>query len=388
MAGPDRVVIVGESVAGITAARELRTRGYTGRLVVLGNDPHGSYARPALSKSVLKDLTVDISAPVAYDDLDLNVVRRAATHLDLAERKVSTEDGDAHPFDAAIIATGATPRRLAEPSQRGELVLRTLDDAQALHRRLDEATSTIVIGAGFLGMEVPSACASKGVDVTVVDVVPPLRRLFGPFLSWHVARLATAHGVRYVKASGSVRLLGQPVAGIILDGGATLTADVVVSCVGDVPAAAWLGGTGIADQLGVPVDSRCATPIPGVFAAGDVTYLRSGGYLPNPTTTVARRRPFWCNAVAQGKVVAASVLGEPADTVPFDDYFWTELFGVHVKVAGPLLLDGDPGQVDGSIEDGDALLRWDHPDGRVTAVAFGRRIAVSRLRALASSTAD
>ncbi|MEU2541341.1 FAD-dependent oxidoreductase [Streptomyces iakyrus] len=154
----------------------------------------------------------------------------------------------------------------------------------------------------------------------------------------------------------------------------------MLTCAGEVPSVGWLAGTGLADRLGVGIDDACATTVPGVFAAGDVTYLRGDGTRPH------RRAPFWSNAVAQGRAAAASALGLPAPGPPRDDYFWTEIAGLAVKVVGPVPLIGEPTSVQGSVADGHALLTWSHADGTSTVVAYGLRKPVAALRALAATT--
>jgi NADPH-dependent 2,4-dienoyl-CoA reductase/sulfur reductase-like enzyme len=131
--------------------------------------------------------------------------------------------------------------------------------------------------------------------------------------------------------------------------------------------------------LGVGIDDACATTVPGVFAAGDVTYVRGQGTQPD------RRAPFWSNAVAQARSAAASVLGLPLPGSAQDDYFWTEVTGLTVKIVGRLPLRGEPATVQGSVADGRALLTWSHADGTSTAVAYGLRKPVAALRAWAAT---
>ncbi|MCW8382503.1 NAD(P)/FAD-dependent oxidoreductase [Streptomyces justiciae] len=306
-------------------------------------------------------------------------MRSAAVAAEPRRRTVTTADGRQVGYDALIVATGANARRLAVPGQRGELVLRTLDDARRLRTRLDDAATAIVIGAGFLGMEVASACAARGIPVTVVDTDRPLHRILGGHLSAAITARAAAHGIRFVQATGFAALAGNPVHGVALPDGTELTADLVVTCAGEVPCVDWLAGTGLADRLGVGVDDACATTVPGVFAAGDVTYLRGNATRPH------RRAPFWSNAVAQGKTAAASALGLPPSGPSQDDYFWTEVAGLSVKIVGHLPLLGEPTTVDGSVTEGRALLTWTHTDGTATAVAYGRRKPITALRHLAAT---
>ncbi|MEV0239896.1 FAD-dependent oxidoreductase [Streptomyces sp. NPDC050674] len=380
MTAPRSVLIVGESLAGTTAARHLRTLGHTGPLTIIGAEEHGAYSRPPLSKVVLKDTAADQTLGLALDGLDADVIRSPAVTADTRHRTVTTADGRQVGYDALIVATGADARRLAAPGQRGELVLRTLDDARLLRARLADAGSAIVVGAGFLGMEVASACAARGIPVTVVDADRPLERILGDHLSAEITARASAHGIRFIQATGFATLTGDPVSGVALPDATELTADLVVTCAGEVPGTGWLAETGLADRLGVGIDDACATTVPGVFAAGDVTYLRGDGTRPD------RRAPFWSNAVAQGRTAAASALGLPPPGPAQDDYFWTEVAGLTVKIVGRLPLLGQPATVQGSVADGRALLTWSHADGTSTAVAYGLRRPVAALRALAATS--
>lgn len=370
-----RIVVVGDSIAGCTAVRELRARGHEGSIVMIGADDDGCYAKPPLSKHVLKG---EAAAAETWDlsDLDITAIVDPAASLNTARRMVTTTAGIDVPYDALIVATGAVARRIAGPGQEGETVLRTFADVHALRPKLDSARTAIVVGAGFLGMEVASACAARGIAVTVVDVDPPLQRLLGSFLSDAIVARAEAASVQFVRTDAPVALVGEPVTGIEF-ADTQLTADVVVTCAGDVPQTEWLDGAGIADGIGVGIDYLCATAVPGVFAAGDVAYARAA----------SRRAPFWSNAVAQGKVAAASALGLEPTCAPADDYFWTEVLGLSIKVVGPLPLHGEPIVLEGSVEDGSALLQWNHDDGRTTIVAYGIKKAVGLLRRLARDSA-
>lgn len=370
-----RVVIVGDSIAGCTAARELRRLEHTGPITMIGADPDGCYARPPLSKHVLKSPD---GQSEAWDmsDLDTTMIASPAAGLDTEERVLHTSDLQRIPYDELIVATGAAARRIAEPGLTGELVLRTRSDATELGRRLDTATSAIIVGAGFLGMEVASACAARGIAVTVVDVDAPLERILGPFLSDAIATRAQSTLVDFRRLDRPAVLIGDPVDGVDISG-EKLHADLVVTCAGEVPSTQWLDGTGIADAHGIGIDRRCATTADNVFAAGDVTYA-----LGSDTPT---RTPFWSAAVAQGKVAAASALGVEPTCEPTDDYFWTEVLGLSIKVVGPLPAQGAPTILEGSVDDGAALLEWTHADGRKTVVAYGIKKPVGKLRRLASA---
>ncbi|MFI9812551.1 NAD(P)/FAD-dependent oxidoreductase [Saccharothrix variisporea] len=379
MTPPRAVVVVGESVAGTTAARNLRALGHSGPITIVGAEAQGACSRPPLSKGVLKGGGSDSTLGYDLGGLDVDVLRSPATDLDTDHKLVRTENGRVLGYDALIVATGADARRIAAPGQEGEVVLRTLDDARLLRARLDTAASALVVGAGFLGMEVVSACVARGIPVTVVDVDPPLRRVLGPFLSDAITARAAEHGVRVRTTPGRVTLTGDPVDGVRLPDGTVHRADLVVSCCGDVPNTGWLAGTGLAGPLGIGIDPRCATAVPGVFAAGDVTCLRTDAGVLQP------RRPFWSNAVAQGNVAAASVLGLDPAGPPLDDYFWTEVLGLSIKVVGPLPLPGPPTRVEGDLSSGSALLTWHREGARSTVVAYGMRKPVPKLRLMAAA---
>lgn len=368
------IVIVGESLAGVTAARELRRLGHRGALSIVGDERHAAYNRPPLSKQVL-DLGKPDSAPLLpLEGLDAAVLRCGAVALDLDRKRVLAGSGEAIAFDSAVIATGASARRLAAPGQSGEIVLRTLTDAQMIRGSLRTAGSAIVVGAGFLGMEVVSACVREQIKVTVVDVEPPLRRLLGPFLSELLTGRALAAGVDVRLDPSGVRLLGDPVRGVRFGDGTELTADLVVTCAGDIANTDWVAGSGLEIANGIVIDESGRTNHPDVYAAGDVCTVRG----PNGLV----RRPFWSNAVRQAQVAAHTILERPDAPGIFDDYFWTDLLGTSVKVVGDLPLRGAPEIIEGSPEQG-ALLRW-HGADRPTIVAWGIRRSVPRLRALAA----
>lgn len=360
------VVVVGGSTAGSTVMRDLRRRGFDGRLTLV--DPADGTNRPPLSKAILAADVDDGSVLIDHSTLDVHHVRTAATGLDLDARCVATSDGGTHRYDALVIASGSQARRLAARGQRGEVVLRTLDDARELRQRILASSSVAIVGAGFLGLEVATAAARSGAAVTVIDPDPPLHRLLGPHLAGHLVRRAVAMGISFRQSTAT--LVGDPVGAVALGDGALVEADLVISCAGDVPATDWLAGTGLVTPLGIEIDAAARTTVAGVHAVGDAAAVRSG--------TSVRRAPYWANAVTQARVAAASVLGQHVDDPIVDDYFWTEIAGVSVKVVGPLPLKGVPTVLEDA-GDGHGVLAW---DGR-TVAALGVRRPVPKLRALA-----
>ncbi|MFB7476985.1 NAD(P)/FAD-dependent oxidoreductase [Kitasatospora sp. NPDC056184] len=362
-----RIVVVGGSIAALTAAGSLRAEGYDGSLVLLSEEAHPPYSRVPLSKGLRSGdaLRDAVLLPEPGDGIELRTGARADS-LDPARRVVTLADGEEVPYDGLVVATGARPRRLGG---EGELVVRTLDDAELLAARLAGARSVAVVGAGFLGMELASTCRALGLDVTVIDRDPPLARLLGDWLAGLVVAAARERGVAFRLAPGGVTPLGPHAVRL---GRETVEADVVVTAAGDLPNAEWLAGSGLPLDGGVVADERCRVA-PGIVAAGDVVARRT----PDGRT---RRTPHWTNAVEQGRAAAAALLhGDAAPPYRPDPYFWTEQFGLDVKISGRLPAAGAPEVLAGSVEDRAALLRWRH-DGGATAVAVNHRLPVPRLR--------
>ncbi|UYP17256.1 FAD-dependent oxidoreductase [Rhodococcus sp. Z13] len=363
----ERIVVVGNGIAGQTACDSLRAAGFTGQLTVVGDEPIPAYSRPALSKALLTDGgSHELAAPTHGATEHLGV---AAVGLDVDARLVHLDDGTALEFDGLVIATGARPRPLGD----GALVLRTLDDALALRERLVARPSVTVIGGGPLGMEVASAAAQAGCEVTVVTDTAPMLPQFGPYLSELFTAAATAAGVRLVYGTAT----GLQAGTVTLDDGTRITADLVVAAIGDLPNVEWLRGSGLLSDGRLIADSR-GRVAPGIVAAGDVAYL--------PIRGVTRRIPLWNSAIEQARTAAAALLhGDDAPEGDADPYFWTEQFGVHLKAIGHLPADGEPTLLAGDDPRGPALLHWRHPDGAGVAVAINHRIPIPRLRRAAAT---
>ncbi|EMF56963.1 FAD-dependent oxidoreductase [Streptomyces bottropensis] len=362
-----RIVVVGGSIAAVTAAQSLRTEGYNGQVTVLSEEPHPPYSRVPLSKGVLAGRETVESAllPLPSEDIEFRTGSRAV-RLDTHRRLVTTADGTGIPYDGLVIATGARARRLTGD---GDLVVRTLDDSSALAARLAAARSAIVLGGGFLGMEIAGTCRALGLEVTVVDLLPPLLRLLGPWLADLAVAAARDHGVRVRVAPDGVEVLDEH---RVRCGESVLTADVIVCAAGDVPNTDWLEDSGLTlDAGGGLVADACCRVAPGIVAAGDVV-SRQG-----------RRTPHWTNAVEQGRAAAASLLhGESVRPYRPDLYFWTEQSGLDIKISGELPLTGTPEVLAGSVDDRSALLRWRHDGGTATAVAVNHRLPVIKLKRL------
>ena len=370
---PRSIVIAGGSIAALTAAETLRLAGHDGPITLLSEENHQPYSRVPLSKTVLagNDPTERAMLPAASGDIDVRLNTRAE-RLDVTGRRVHLADGERLRYDGLVIATGARARRLAgRPA--GEAVLRTLDDAALLAGRLATAGSVLVVGGGFLGMEIASTCRALGKAVTVIDRDPPLVRLLGSWLAELLTGAALDHGIRLVHAPGGVTLTGTDSIDGVTHAAGALTADLVISAVGDQPNIEWLQGSGLELRGGVVVDERCLAA-PGIVAAGDVAIRRIGDLL-------QPRTPHWSNAVEQARAAARALLdpdGCPAYQP--DPYFWTEQSGLDVKISGHLPLAGTPVVLDGSLPGRSALVQWHDDRGPVAAAAINYKIPVVRLK--------
>ena len=372
-----RVVVVGGSIAAVTAADALRTEGFDGDVTVLSAESHPPYSRVPLSKGVLAGSQPPESAWLgALDDsIEVRLNARAA-RLEAARQHVILADGTELPYDGLVIATGATPFRLAAPGQVGELVVRDLSDAAVIAARAATAKTAVVIGAGFLGMEVASTLLDLGLAVTVVDRDPPLRRLLGAWLSEVVVARARQAGIRFVIAPGGVQLVGSPVAGVSHGDGQFISADMTITAAGDRPAVEWLKTSGLRIEGGVVID-RCCRAAPNVTAAGDCTVVED-------TPGVFRRTPHWTSAVEQART-AARCLIDPAESMPYepDPYFWTEMFGLDVKITGHPPACGEPEVLAGDPATHSALVQWRHgEDAPHAACSINHRIPIVKFKKL------
>ncbi|MFE7352555.1 NAD(P)/FAD-dependent oxidoreductase [Streptomyces sp. NPDC057543] len=374
----DRVVVVGNGIAGLTAADTLREAGFDGELTIVGDETHPAYSRPALSKALLldgDDMAPYELPPTSHGATEILGVRATGLHLD--RRLVTLDDGTALPYDRVVLATGSRARRLSALPE--ELTLRGLDDALSLRGRLAGRPSVVVVGGGPLGMEIASGCLAAGSRVTLVSQGMPLVVQLGSYLAGVFVKAALDLGLTIVE-TGSARLeRREGSARVVLDDGTVLEAEILVTAVGDVPNTKWLADTGLVAKGVVPVDSRGLVR-PDVAAVGDLAAL--------PTPYGLRRIPFWSSAIEQAKVAArALVHGDDAPPLRFQPYFWTEQFGLSLKAVGHLPLEGEPTYVEGGPGGGPALMRWSHDHGTGVAAALNYRIPIPRLRRMTRSAA-
>jgi NADPH-dependent 2,4-dienoyl-CoA reductase/sulfur reductase-like enzyme len=333
-----RVLIVGASIAGLSAVRALRRAGFDGQVTLLGAESEPPYKRPPLSKEVLTGTAGPDSVQLRRgDDLDLDLrLGQRAAGLDLAAREVELAGGERVGFDGLVIATGAAPvhpwrdRRLP-----GVHTLRTLSDALALRAGLADARRLVVIGAGFVGAEVASVARQQGVDVTMIELLrSPHATTLGHKVGAAAAALHRDHGTHLRLGARVAGLAGASrVTGVVLDTGEVIPADLVLVGIGAAPATGWLDDSGVALAAGVVCDSTCAVldtdgaVIGGVTAAGDAARWHHALFGADV------RVEHWDNAAAQGKAAALRLLGETRPYAPVP-YFWTDQYDSKLQFAG------------------------------------------------------
>jgi NADPH-dependent 2,4-dienoyl-CoA reductase/sulfur reductase-like enzyme len=345
-----RVVVVGASLAGLRVCETLRSAGFTGQVTLIGAEVHLPYDRPPLSKKLLAgEWEPDRIALRKPDELEaLGVVHLLgvpATGLDVDGRAVALADGTIVPYDAVVLATGATPRRLPRQGDVASVYeLRTLDDSLRLRAELSDGTARVlVIGAGFIGLEVAATARRIGNEVIVLEGAPaPLIRGLGPELGATVGSIHQPDGID-VRCGVTVADLEE--GGVRLGDGELVPADVIVVGIGVAPATRWLEGSGLELRDGVVCDATLAAGPPGVFAAGDLTRW------PNELFGEEQRLEHWTNAAEQGAVAARNLLatasgapGEPYAPVPF---FWSDQGRHRIQFLGLAAgeHDGDVAQV-------------------------------------------
>lgn len=364
------VTVVGASLAGVSTARALRAQGFDGRITVVGAEAHEPYDRPPLSKGFLTAPDQPSPDPLVQPDEELGADWRLgvrASALDPGTRTVTLDDGSTLSSDAVVLATGARARRLpGTDGLDGVHVLRTLDDAVALRRRLAAGGPLVVVGGGFIGAEVASSARSLGLDVTVVEALPtPLAGPLGTSMGAAVAGLHADHGVHLRTGVGVAGLRGVGrVEAVELADGILLPADAVVVGIGSQPEVDWLRSSGLDVDGGVRTDATCATAAPGVVAVGDCgrAYdVRLGRHV---------RAEHWTHALQQPATAAATLLGAPAPytAVP---YVWSEQYGLHVQLAGWTEGADEPTVVHGAVADRSFVATYQRGGELVAVLGVG-----------------
>lgn len=345
------IVVIGAGQAAAQAVQSLRQGGYTGDLTIVGEETALPYQRPPLSKAYMKgemDEERLYFKPAAwYQDNNIEVILGAhATAIDRAARQVSLEHGGTLDYDALIIATGSRPRTL--PCQGADLAnvhdLRTLSDVERIRPQMVEGRRIMIIGAGYIGLEAAAVARTMGLDVTVLEMAPRvLARVTSPVISEFYTTEHTARGVKILTSTALSYLEGADgtVTAAVLADGTRLPADMVLAGIGILPNEELAKNAGIGCANGILTDRDGRTSDPRVFAAGDCAS--------RPLVHYGRtsRLESVHNAIEQGKLVAAAILGlaRPTEDCP---WFWSDQYDLKLQIAGlsegydTIVLRGDP----------------------------------------------
>jgi len=366
---PASVVIIGGGAAGNAAAETLRREGYSGPVTILSADKSLPCDRPTLSKGYLAGVAAEESVLLRTHefyranaiDVRLNAM---VVSIDAEGRSVELSDRSVHSYGALLLATGAEPVRLNIPGSELPHVhyLRTLADSRMLVARAQTARRAVVIGAGFVGLEVAASLRAR--DIAVDIVAPgaiPMERILGPRVGTYIREMHERQGVIFDLGATATAIDQR---GVTLDNGERIETDLVVIGIGVRPATILAEQAGLAVENGVLVDEFLETSAPGVFAAGDIARW------PDPLSGDRLRIEHFVVAERQGQTAARNMLGrrEAFDDVPF---FWTEQYDLGIAYVGHAE-HWDDVEIDGAIEVRNCSITY-RRDGRKLAVALIQR---------------
>jgi 3-phenylpropionate/trans-cinnamate dioxygenase ferredoxin reductase subunit len=333
--GAESIVIVGAGQAGGWAAKTLRAEGYAGRIVLVGAERHPSHERPPLSKAVLSGdaapETTHLFKPEEHAALDLDFRASVrATGIDRAARRVALSSGESLAYDKLILTTGGTARRLPVPGGDSPrvLYLRTIEDSLAIRATLGPGKRLVVIGGGWIGLEVAATARKLGASVIVVEGLDRLcARTVPPAISAFLRARHEREGVDIRLGTGVKAIEDGGTLVVRLADGSALEADTVVAGIGLEPDVALAREAGLTVDNGIIVDEQCRTSDPDIFAAGDCANT------PLPCLGRRVRLESWSNAQNQAIVAAKAALDQDVryDELP---WFWSDQYDVNLQLLG------------------------------------------------------
>jgi len=411
MSALETISIVGSGLAGVTAAGAVREGGFTGRIVLIGDEPELPYDRPPLSKSVLvhdnleqlvaTHLPGDIAlrSPegialrpwnwYAERRIDLMLGRRA-TLLDTVGHKVDLDGGQSVTYDRLVLALGSRPRRLPamESGPVHHLYLRTLRDALELRDRLRPGSKIVLLGGGVIGMEVAASAVLRDCDVTVVELGSRIMaRALCPSIAEHVAAYHRSKGVKLTLEAHAIGQARGSAPGLQLKDGAVIAADLIVIGVGVTPNTELASAAGIRCEDGIVVDEFGATSAPDVYACGDAVRY------PDEFFGRQIRSENWMHAQNQSLAVAKNLLGasEPYRQV---SHMWSDQYDLKIQVAG--VSDTDHSVLRGTLESNKFLV-FHLADGNIVGatsineprdIKFAQKLIEARIPVAAEKLQD
>ena len=376
------VVIVGGGAAGLAAAEAMRQQGYMGRLTLLSADAAPPVDRPNLSKDYLAGTApeewIPLRSPEFFEQQQINLLLETrVARIDVEGKRVITEAGVSFDYDALLLATGAEPVRLAVAGADLPHVhyLRSLADSRAIIAELGHTKRAVVVGSGFIGLEVAASLRARGLDVHVVSPdARPLEKVLGPELGDFIRALHEELGVVF-HLGQQLRAIDS--AQVTLADGSSIAADLVIVGIGVRPSVALAEAAGLRTEHGVLVNELLETSVPGIFAAGDIARW------PDPHSGEHIRVEHWVVAQRQGQIAARNLLGQrhPCDFVPF---FWSQHYDVSICYVGHAV-GWDQLEIDGSIAARDCRVTFRRGERTLAVVTINRDLESLKAEARAEA---
>ena len=345
-----QVVIAGAGHAAGQVVASLKQKKYDGRIVLIGDESWLPYQRPPLSKKFLAgEMPAErlyFKPPAFYDDPDIEVrLNEEVVAVDRVGQAISTSSGDTISYTDLVLAVGSRVRRVETEGSdlAGVHYLRSIEDVNRIRADLDAAENVVIVGAGYIGLEVAAVARQLGNDVTVLEMAARvMSRVVSPEVSAFYQEQHAAHGVQLLMSTGLGSIVGdERVTAVTTDAGRNIPADMVVIGVGIMPNIELAAAAGLDIDDGIVVDARCRTVDEHIYAVGDCTFH------PNAIYERSLRLESVHNALEQAKTAAANICGEDIEysQVP---WFWSDQYDLKLQIAGlsdgydEVVVRGDP----------------------------------------------
>lgn len=346
----EEIVIVGAGQAGAQVAQSLRQGGFEGPLRLIGEEPHPPYQRPPLSKKFLageigaEGLWLRPPAFYSINNID-HIPSTRVTGIDRIAKRLLLENGDTLSYGKLVLATGTNARLLPlnGADKDGVVTLRSITDVDAIREQLSNSKRLVIVGAGYIGLEVAAVAKALGKDVTVVEAQDrPMKRVVAETVSDYFAKLHAEEGVNILLNTGIDAIEGTgKVEAVRLSTGESLPADMVLVAVGAQPNDQIATEAGLDTDNGILVDGAAQTSDPNIYAVGDCTRFYSGRYARSVRMESVQ------NAIDQAKAAADALLGKEVDYDPLP-WFWSDQYDIKLQIAGlsegydDTVVTGDP----------------------------------------------
>ncbi len=330
------VIIVGAGHAAGQAVASLRVEGYEGSITVIGEEPYIPYQRPPLSKKFLAgelDIERVYFKPAAFYEKSQAemVLNRRVVKIDRPHKLVHLDDDSTRAYDKLILATGSRVRELTIPGHdlEGIFYLRTIADVEAIQEKFNQGGKMVIVGGGYIGLEIAAVAVKRGLDVTVLEMAPRvLARVVDPIISTFYTKMHTQEGVKIETEVAVSGFEGNgKIERIVCADGKKFDADFVVVGVGIIPNVELAQEAGLEVENGIVVNELCQTEDADIYSIGDCTNH------PNALLGHRLRLESVHNALEQGKTAAADICGKqkPYAQIP---WFWSDQYDLKLQIAG------------------------------------------------------